>query len=118
MSWKDRLKEGLLGGEAPAEAPERPRVPELRAVPRPASDDDAVLADLLAQVVALSEGELGPEAVDPDGHLLDNGYINSLSAVTFVAHIEDRYGVAIEDIELVGSLRTLRAIAQHVKAHG
>jgi acyl carrier protein len=114
MSWKDRLKEGLSGGETPA--PARSAKPELRAVPPPAEHGDAVLADLVAQVVALSEGELGPESIDPDGHMLDQGYINSLSAVTFLAHIEDRYRVAIEDLDLVGPLRTLRAVAEHVKA--
>lgn len=118
MSWKDRLKQTLRRDNpetpAPLEAPSP--APELRAVPDATPPERGeVFDDLLAKLVELSEGELTPELIDPSGHMLDQGYISSLSAVTFIAHIEDHYGVRIEDMELLGALRSLEAIAAHVQ---
>ena len=77
--------------------------------------DPAQIADDLRQQLAeLSEGKLSADSIDEAGHLFDYGYVDSLSAVTFLAQIEDRYGVRIDDVDLVERLNTLRAIAQHV----
>jgi len=106
MIWKSRSKPASLAEDADAAAPLGP-----------IATNGSVLEELRAKLVELAEGELSADAIDPAGHMLDQGYISSLSAVTFVAHIEDRYGVRIEDIDLVGRLRSLESLAAHVQQH-
>jgi acyl carrier protein len=67
------------------------------------------------ELVRLSEGKLRAGDIDPSQHMFDCGYIDSLSAVMLIAHVEDRYGVLIEDVELIESLTTLEALAAHVE---
>lgn len=77
-------------------------------------DVPEIVASLKQQLAELSEGKLAASAIEASGHLFDYGYIDSLSAVMFLAHIEERYGVLIEDIELLEKYTTLDAIARHV----
>jgi len=79
-------------------------------------DVQGIVAGLKQQLVELSEGKLDAAAIDASGHLFDYGYVDSLSAVMFLAHIEERYGVLIEDMDLVEKYTTLDAIARHVAA--
>jgi acyl carrier protein len=65
-------------------------------------------------LIEIADGKLRPEDVSADAHMFDFGYVDSLSAVTFLAHIEERYGVRIEDIDLVERLSTLEALAAHI----
>jgi acyl carrier protein len=69
---------------------------------------------LRSLLVELSDGKLREDDVDPTANLFDFGYVDSLSGVTFIAEIEARYGVRIEDLDLVERLTTLDAIAAHV----
>lgn len=80
------------------------------------ADRQAILDDLRRQVAELSDGRLEPAEVDVQGHLLDHGYLDSLSAVMFIAHIEERYGVALDDVEFVESLNSIEAIAARIAA--
>jgi len=75
---------------------------------------DLVLDDLRRHLADLSEGKLSADAIDVSGHLFDYGYIDSLSAVMFLAHIEERWGVQIEDADLVEKYKTLQALAAHI----
>lgn len=77
---------------------------------------DEIVAGLKEQLAELSEGKLQASAIDGNGHLFDYGYVDSLSAVMFIAHIEERYGVQIEDMDLIEKFTTLDAIARHVAA--
>ena len=61
-----------------------------RSIPQPV---EAIVEDLRARVVELSEGQLSRDAVDSSGHLFDYGYVDSLSAVMFLAQIEESCGV-------------------------
>jgi acyl carrier protein len=79
-----------------------------------AQDVQEIVAELRKQLAELSEGKLDAAAIEPAGHLFDYGYVDSLSAVMFLAHIEERYGVHIEDMDLVEKYTTLDAIARHV----
>lgn len=63
----------------------------------------------------LSGGKLGFEEIDPAGHLFDFGYIDSLSAVTFMAHVEESYGVRLDDLDLVERFTSLEALASHLQ---
>jgi len=82
--------------------------------PLPATDRAAIVEDLKAALVEMADGKLEGVEIDPSGHLLDHGYVDSLSAVLFLAHIADRYGAEIEDVELVEQLYTLDRIADRL----
>jgi acyl carrier protein len=72
--------------------------------------------ELRRYLVEVSDGALSHDAIDPSAPLVDHGYVDSLSAVMFLAHVEERYGVRIEDVELVERITSLEAIAAHVHA--
>jgi len=76
---------------------------------------DALIDDMRKKVAELSDGKLTAAAIDPAGHLFDFGYVDSLTAVSFLAYVEDRWGVTIEDVDVVEKLTTIRAIAEHVQ---
>jgi acyl carrier protein len=77
---------------------------------------EALVAELRGYLAGISEGKLRAEEIDPAGHLFDAGYVDSLTAVMLVAHLEEAYGVRIEDMDLVERLTTLDALASHVAA--
>jgi acyl carrier protein len=76
----------------------------------------AEIADSLRRYLAqLSDGKLSVEDIEPNGHLFDYGYIDSLSAVTFMAHVEENYGVRLDDLDLVERFTSLEALASHLQ---
>lgn len=77
-------------------------------------DQAAIVEELRSRIVEYSEGKLRAEEVDAGQSILDQGYVDSLSAVMLLAHIEERWGVTIEDTELLEGLNTLDAMAQRV----
>jgi len=118
MSWTSRLKK-TVGGGAPAPAPS-PEPAELDLPPvetvDPASVDAGAIIDLLADdLVLISENKLARDEIEADGHIFDYGYVDSLSAVIFLARIEERFGVQIEDIELIESSTDLNSLAERIK---
>ena len=56
---------------------------------------------LRSHIAEQSDGVHTLETIKGDGHLFDEGYLDSLSSVSLVALIEDRYGVRVEEVELV-----------------
>jgi acyl carrier protein len=106
MSWLGKVKQAFAGGSSEpralspsAEAPtERP----------------AILDELRAMVVSCSAAPLTPELIDVDGDLLELGYVDSVTAASFVDQVERRFGVTISDAELVGRLHSLAAIADRL----
>jgi acyl carrier protein len=80
---------------------------------------DAALADLVHElrlrIVEFSDGKLRADDIDARCHLFDYGYIDSLSAVSFLALLEEDYGVRIEDAELLDQFSTLDAIAVRIR---
>lgn len=81
----------------------------------PSDAPDALLEELRSDIVALSEGKLTIEEVDPDADVFDYGYLSSLTAVIFLTQIEERYGVEIEDLEIVEQFSTLNAVADRIR---
>lgn len=79
----------------------------------PAGEADLV-AEFRTYLAEISEGKLSEEGIDPAGHLFDFGYVDSLSAVMFTAHLEERYGVRIEEVDLLERFTSLEAVAAHV----
>ena len=118
MSWGGRLKKALLGEEKgqPATSEESGRESPPTVLRRPdAGQGEDVLASLESKLVTLSEGKLSAGQIDPAAHLFDYGYIDSLTAVSLLAHIEMHYGVAVPDVELAGRLSSLQALADYVR---
>lgn len=77
---------------------------------------ESVLDALREKVAGLSRGRLRPHELDADAHLFDRGYLDSLSYVEFLLHVETAWGVRVPDAQLIGRLNTLRAMADHVAA--
>lgn len=120
MSWARRIKDALRGdagaGEAPAgEATRQPGDSPARPAGGPAERPGSVLAALMAEIARESEGRLQTADIDPEGHMYDCGYVDSLSSVTLIGWIESQYGIAIEDTELVGRLDTLAKLAAFIE---
>ncbi len=110
MAWTQRL-----GGAAAEEGRAEPAAngePEAPAGIDSGRVDRAAIVEILRNdLVEISEGKLALAEVDPNGHLFDYGYVDSLSAVVFLARIESRFGIEIEDIELIEELTTVDLIA-------
>lgn len=75
-----------------------------------------LVEELRALLVEVSDGKLQAQQVDPAANLFDFGYVDSLTGVMFLARIEERWGVHIEDFDLVERLNTLEAVADHLRA--
>jgi len=75
----------------------------------------SVIEILRATVARISRDHLAPESIDIRAHLLDSGYIDSLSSTELLADIEHRFGVRIEEIQIVGKLCTIEALAREIE---
>ena len=96
--------------------------PASNVVPPPAPPAGAAVAvngsvlDLLkATVSRISRDHIPVADLDMRAHLLDSAYIDSLSATELLAEIERRYQVRIEEMDLVGRLCTLEALAREIE---
>jgi acyl carrier protein len=76
----------------------------------------AVLDMLRATVSRISRDHVPPESLDLRAPLLDSGYIDSLSATELLADIERRYGVRIGEMDIVGRLCTIEALAREIES--
>jgi acyl carrier protein len=61
-----------------------------------------------------SGGALEPEAIDRNAHLFDAGYVDSMNSLTLLDFIEEQHGVTVPEVDLVGGLSTLSALAEYV----
>jgi acyl carrier protein len=77
-----------------------------------------LVEELRALLVEVSDGKLQSGEIDPAANLFDFGYVDSLSGVMFLARIEERWGVHVEDFDLVERFNTLEAVAAHLRANG
>ena len=71
---------------------------------------------LKATVSRVSRDHIPVAELDLRAHLLDSGYIDSLTATELLAEIERRYRVRIEEMDIVGRLCTLEALAREIDA--
>lgn len=76
----------------------------------------SVLELLKATVSRVSRDHIPVDQLDVRAHLLDSGYIDSLTATELLAEIERRYRVRIEEMDIVGRLSTLDALAREIEA--
>jgi acyl carrier protein len=75
---------------------------------------DAIAAELCGELARLSEGRLALEAIDERAHIFDHGYLDSFRSAELIVYLERRFGVRVAEVELVGRLCTVRAIAEHI----
>ncbi len=121
MSWTSRLKRVVTKDEVRTRATTDSKT---RSLPPVAPVDAATLSveqlvDVLREdLVLISEEKLTGDEIDPEGHLFDFGYVDSLSAVVFLARIEERFGAKIEDVELLDSANSIRSIADRIRQAG
>lgn len=54
-----------------------------------------------------SGGAIRPDAIDRRAHLFNTGYVDSMSSLSLLDFIEERYAVTVPEIDLVGPLSTL-----------
>jgi len=74
-----------------------------------------IRAVLVEHVVDLSDGRLRPGEIDPSAPIWEHGYVDSLSAVTLLEFLRERYGVELSEEDLARGLATLDAVAEHVR---
>ena len=75
-----------------------------------------VLDFLRATVSRISRAHIPPESLDVRAHLLDSGYVDSLSATELLVDIERRYAVRIGEMDVVGRLCTIEALAREIES--
>ncbi len=46
--------------------------------------------------------------------MLDAGYLDSMNSLSLLDFIEDRWGIVVPEVELVGRLATLEALVDYV----
>jgi acyl carrier protein len=49
--------------------------------------------------------------------VFDAGYVDSMNSLTLLDFIEERYGVEVPEVDLVGGLSTVAALAEYVARH-
>jgi acyl carrier protein len=81
----------------------------------PVAASGSVLDLLKATVSRISRDHIPAADLDARAHLLDSAYIDSLSATELLAEIERTYKVRIEEMDLVGRLCTLDALAREIQ---
>ena len=69
---------------------------------------------LRANVSRISRDHIPPQDIDIRAHLLDSGYVDSLSAIELLAGIERQFGVRIQEVDIVGRLCTIEALAREI----
>lgn len=84
---------------------------------QPATDlsHDQLVDFLRRELAEISDGDLQFEEIEPDAHLLDFGYVDSLRAVLLLARIEERFEVEIDDVEFAEELMTVTALARRIR---
>jgi acyl carrier protein len=76
---------------------------------------EELIEALRVSLARISDGKLATADIQPSRHVFDYGYVDSLSAVMFLAQIEESYGIRIDDVDLVERYNTLEAIADCIR---
>ena len=61
-----------------------------------------------------SENKLSVVDIDPDADAFEYRYVDSLRVAMLFDFIEDRWGVAVPEVDIVGRLNTPKALAEFV----
>ena len=85
------------------------------AAPVAAPTSGSALNWLRATIARISRDHLSLESIDVRAHLLDSGYVDSLSSTELLADIERRFGVRIQEMDIVGRLCNIEALARELE---
>jgi acyl carrier protein len=86
------------------------------AKPEAAPTSNSAVDWLRANVSRISRDHVPPQDIDIRAHLLDSGYVDSLSATELLAGIERQFGVRIQEMDIVGRLCSIEALAREIDA--
>lgn len=106
MGW---LKSLLSGAPEPGSPAETPPVADAAR-----TDREAVASELCGFIAGRLDDGVGSETIERDKDLYDVGYLDSMRGADFLVFIEKRYGVAVQESDLIGALHTVDALADHV----
>ena len=81
---------------------------------RPSGGSSSTLQRLIQFLADESMGELRAEAINPDVHIYDAGYVDSMRSSDLLVFLDKELGVSIPEAKLVGSLSTLSALCEYV----
>lgn len=109
-----RIAGSIFGGEKGSTEGSAPEVEPAPTQEAPAEARDPVVRALRQFVVDQSDGALSLDAVDPGAPLFEDGLLDSFSGVALLEFIEANFGVEIEEVELLGGLHSIDAIAGYV----
>ena len=84
------------------------------AAPEAAPASGSTVDWLRANVSRISRDHVPPGDIDIRAHLLDSGYVDSLSATELLAGIERQFGVRIQEMDIVGRLCSIEALAREI----
>ena len=73
-----------------------------------------IAGELRIEIARESDGQVEADGFDGQASLIDDGILDSLGSVRILLLIEERYGVHIEEVDLLGRLHCLDALAGHV----
>jgi acyl carrier protein len=82
----------------------------------PSASAESPLGMLRATVSRISRDHIAGADLDVRAHLLDSGYIDSLSATELLAEIERRYHVRFSEMDLVGRLCSIEALVREIES--
>lgn len=112
QSWLSRIGRSL-GGRLPAGARGAAPGPHAARSARPHGHGE-IVESLRRVVVEQADGTRAPADVGTADHLYDCGHVDSIGGLALLGFIEDRYGVTIDEADLVGRLYSLDALARHI----
>ena len=118
MGLLTRIKKTLVGDTEDESNDDSVREPSSAVAESAAAetvDSDEVLAILRIKIAELSNGQISADGIDATAILFDFGYVDSLSAVNLIAFIDVESGVAVTELDLVGSLNHLQVLADHIE---
>jgi acyl carrier protein len=81
---------------------------------QPVTSVAPVVRELCTYLAGKSRAQLTPDQLDPAGNVWLAGYVDSLSYVEFLVHIQERYGVEVSDVDLTGPLNSIQALASFI----
>lgn len=78
---------------------------------------DSEVVETLREILVHAGGAAARGPAPSTAHLLDQGWLDSLTAVDFLVRVEAIYGVRIREIDLSGPAGTLEGLARRVEQH-
>jgi len=111
MGLFDRIKTAIASKPAdPADVvATAPKVP-----PATAGSANDTLGAIVSYLVESSQNQLRATEIDTGVDIFEYGYVDSLRVTKLFEFIEERWGVVVPEVEIVGRLNNLKALAEFI----